>query len=298
MKPYWILILHFLLLSCSKENIQQYAATESYPNDTFLASVKDKKAMVVIAHDDDMCAMTGTLSILNKQGWEIEVLSLLKSESRNKAHQKACSFIADSVLFMNLSSESLYKNYDKEKRHYEAFPKDQFAATFKIKKLKEELLAKISHFQPSIIFTLDNEFGGYGHPEHVLISQSVIDLTKDSLIFPKAIYQSVFTKHMEGTIMARHSKRMKSWGFDGSGWQRAKDIYQLDGMPEPSVQIEIKSEAEAKMNYLMSYNERERKTIGFFIPAFQEYSAEEYFSVFDREFFRVLEPDELKAMKF
>jgi hypothetical protein len=42
------------------------------------------------------------------------------------------------------------------------------------------------------------------------------------------------------------------------------------------------------MEYLKSYNERERKTIGFYIPAFEEYSALEYFKVFDREFFNVI----------
>lgn len=59
-------------------------------------------------------------------------------------------------------------------------------------------------------------------------------------------------------------------------------------MPEPTVQINITSEAQAKMNYLKSYNKRERKTMGFFIPAFEFYSAEEYFNIFDREFYRVI----------
>ena len=155
--------------------------------------------------------------------------------------------------------------------------------------LKEELIEKINSFKPSIIFTLDNEFGGYGHPEHALVSQSVLDLAMDSIIFPRAIYQSVFTDHMENTIMARHAKRMKSWGFDGGAWDRAKEAFKTSGMPEPNVQINIESEAKEKMNYLLSYNERERKTMGFFIPAFQDYTAEEYFTIFNREFFRVIE---------
>jgi hypothetical protein len=42
------------------------------------------------------------------------------------------------------------------------------------------------------------------------------------------------------------------------------------------------------MGYLLSYNERERKTMGFYVPAFEDYSATEYFSVFNREFYRVI----------
>ena len=81
---------------------------------------------------------------------------------------------------------------------------------------------------------------------------------------------------------------MKKWGYAGDGWEHAKNTYTVSGMPEPDVQINILSEAEIKMNYLMSYEERERKTMGFYIPAFFEYEAEEYFKIFDREFFRII----------
>jgi hypothetical protein len=82
---------------------------------------------------------------------------------------------------------------------------------------------------------------------------------------------------------------MIEWGFSGDGWDKAKETYKVKGMPQPTTQIYIASEANEKMNYLKSYNEREQKTIGFFIPAFFEYSGEEYFEIFDREFFNVIE---------
>ncbi|MCB0802740.1 MAG: PIG-L family deacetylase [Flavobacteriales bacterium] len=287
-------IIFFVLFSwaCQREEVKQYAAIESYPEDTFLSQIKEKRALVIIAHDDDMCAMTGTISMLNKKGWKIQTFSLDKGESRNTAHQKACTYILDSVSFMSLTSESIYRNPNPEKLLFEAFPKNEFEKIFKIEELKQELKVKILAFKPTVIFTLDNEIGGYGHPEHVLVSQSVLDLAIDSIIHPKAIYQSVFTDHMETSIMHRHSERMKSWGFDGNGWVNAQKAYETDGMPTPSVEINIVAEAEAKMNFLLSYNERERKTMSFFIPAFEEYSAEEYFSIFDREFFRVIKFNE------
>ena len=88
--------------------------------------------------------------------------------------------------------------------------------------------------------------------------------------------------------MKRHSERMKSWGFPGNEWDYAKKVYRVEGMPEPTVQVKIAGEAQQKMDYLRSYNKRERKTVGFFIPEFEKYSAEEYFTIFDREFFRVI----------
>lgn len=78
-RKYWILFLVLISFSCNnvKEVVTPYAPTskEVYPNDTILQAIIDKKAMIVIAHDDDMCAMAGTISKLNNEGWEIEIVS-------------------------------------------------------------------------------------------------------------------------------------------------------------------------------------------------------------------------------
>ena len=284
------ILLAGLVVSCSeREDVTQYAPTETYPDDNTLDGIASKKAMIVIAHDDDMCAMTGTISMLNKKGWDIRVISIRKDEDRNEAHRKACSRLLDSVMFFNFDPAKLRIEPEDGQNLYDAIPKDQFEKVFNRPLVEQEIQKKINQFQPSVIFTLDSEMGGYGHPEHVFISQLVVDLAKADSIQPEYIYQSVYTDHMEKTIMARHSKRMKSWGFPGDGWERAKAAYNTpEGMPEPTVQINITSEAQAKMNYLKSYNKRERKTMGFFIPAFEFYSAEEYFNIFDREFYRVI----------
>jgi hypothetical protein len=60
-------------------------------------------------------------------------------------------------------------------------------------------------------------------------------------------------------------------------------------VPVNTVQINIQSITEAKMNHLRSCAEAERKNLRKFIPYFEDYSAEMYFGVFDRNFFRVVE---------
>lgn len=282
-----IIILLSLFSACKREDVSMYAPIETYPNDTLLQTIAPKKAMIVLAHDDDMCAMTGTISILNKNGWEIRVISISKGESRNTAHRNACKNLLDSVSFYGFT-ESEFR-IDTATIQYDAVPKAMFSEMFNSPLVMREMMDQINQFQPTVIFTLDNEMGGYGHPDHVFISQLVLDLAQADSISPGYIYQSVFTGHMENSIMARHARRMKSWGFPGDGWEKAKLAYGVEGMPEPSVQINITSEANAKMGYLKSYNERERKTMGFFIPAFEDYTAEEYFTIFDREFFRVIQ---------
>ncbi|MCF1422310.1 PIG-L family deacetylase [Mangrovimonas futianensis] len=280
-------VLAIVLSGCNREDVTIYAPIETYPNDTILEQLADKRAMIIIAHDDDMCAMSGTISLLNKKGWEIQVLSTPINPERDSAHQQACQKLLDKVTFFDFRNEKF--RIDTANVTYNAIPKNQFHKTFNVELLAEKIIQSVNSFNPSVIFTLDNEIGGYGHPGHVVVSQTILDLAKTHRIHPQYIYQSVYTDHMETTIMNRHSKRMKSWGFQGDGWENAKKVYAVTGMPEPSVQINIISEAKSKMEYLMSYNERERKTMGFFIPAFEEYSAEDYFTIFNREFFRIIE---------
>ena len=294
---YSLLVIILLCFACNKgrEDITQFAPTaqEVYPTDTVLQSVEIKKAMIIIAHDDDMSAMSGTISKLNKEGWEIEVLSFHKDSERDKAQKVACRNILDTVAFFNLNYSQWRLDLDKRKQEelYLPIEKEKFTVTFNKRIVEDELINRVNNFNPSIIFTLDNEVGAYGHPEHVFISQLVLDLAQSKQIPITYIYQSVYTPHMTSSIMERLSKRMIEWGFKGNSWEIAKKTYKVMGMPKPTTQIDITSEATEKMDYLNSYNERERKTIGFYIPAFEEYSAEEYFRIFDREFFNIIKID-------
>lgn len=288
LKLIFILLLVFIYSCNSREDVKQYAPIENYPNDSLLQNIDNKRAMIVIAHDDDMCALAGTASLLNNRGWEIAVVSFTRSSERDAAQVKACKNILDTVIFVKLCHEQIRNDKEEERRGYYAFPKDSFDMVFNKTIIEAEYEKQINQFNPTVIFTLDNDIGGYGHPEHVLISQIAINLAIEKRISPLYIYQSVYTDHMENSIMERHSRRMKSWGFPGNEWDNAKKIYGVNGMPEPSVQIKITSQAQVKMDYLRSYNKRERKTLGFFVPEFEKYSAEEYFSIFDREFFRVI----------
>jgi len=288
LKLIFVLLLVIIYSCNTREDVKQYAPIENYPNDSLLQTIDNKRAMIVIAHDDDMCALAGTASLLNNRGWEIAVVSFSKSPERDAAQVEACKNILDTVIFVELSPEQIRNDNEKERRGYYAFPKDSFDIVFNTAEIEAEYEKHINQFNPTVIFTLDNELGGYGHPEHVLISQMAIDLAIDKRISPLYIYQSVYTDHMENSIMERHSRRMKSWGFPGNEWDNAKKIYGVNGMPEPTVQIKITSQAQVKMDYLRSYNKRERKTLGFFVPEFEKYSADEYFNIFDREFFRVI----------
>jgi LmbE family N-acetylglucosaminyl deacetylase len=285
-----LVVISSILSSCKvREDVTQYAPIETYPDDSILFTLENKRALIVTAHDDDMCGISGTMSKLNRAGWEIKHIVLSGYDAKRKqAHIAAGKYVLDTILFMNLS-DKIRNDLDTVDQTHRAIPRSQFKKVFNTSIVEPDLIRLINDFGPSVVFSMDNEIGGYGNPEHVFMSQLVLDLAKAGKIAPKYIYQGVYTDHMEQSIVGeRHSARMKKWGYAGDGWEHAKRTYKVSGAPEPNVQINILSEAENKMNYLMSYEERERKTMGFYIPAFFEYDAEEYFKIFDREFFRVI----------
>lgn len=286
-----IILLTIVSLSCAKrEEIAQYAPVESYPSDTLLSSITPGIALAITAHDDDIAIMAGTLSKLNKNGWEIvHVYYPHEENKRKKAHEKATGLILDSVFMFDINYGDYRFDLDTETKSWEPMPLNEFPQIFNYPLFKNQIIKLTDDLSPSVIFTLDSDYGVYGNPEHIFISKLVLDLAQSNTISTKYIYQGVMTKHMERTIIEeRHSRRMKSWGYDGNGWKKTRTLYGVDGMPEPDVQINIYSEAELKMNFLRSYRERQRKTLGSYLPAFEDYEAEEYFEVFDREFFRVI----------
>jgi len=182
-----------ILIGCAREDVRQYAPTESFPADTLLTSVENKRAMIVNAHDDDMCAIAGTISKLNTSGWDIAVVSFSKNPERDEAQRRACKTILDTVIFADLTPKQIRNDNEEDRNSYFSLPLDSFDIIFNKPIIEQEFIKHINDFKPTIVFTLDNEMGGYGHPEHVLISQMVIDLANEKRISPSYIYQSVYT---------------------------------------------------------------------------------------------------------
>ncbi|WP_296618229.1 PIG-L family deacetylase [Marivirga sp.] len=281
--------------SCKKEQVTQYAPIEQYPVDSILNSIDSKRAMIITAHDDDMALSSGTVSKLNKEGWEIVSVCFKSNKpDRNSVHIQAAKHVIDSVIFIEFTENEYRNDLDDGRKGWSPIPGSEFNKVFNYQKVEKSLLKIVNRFDPTVVFTLDHEYGGYGHPDHIFMSKLVLDLAKEKKIKSDYIYQSVMTPHMEKSIIEeRHSRRMESWGYAADGWKNTRELYEVDGMPDPTVQVYITSEAKNKMKYLRSYNERERKTMGFFIPAFEEYEAEEYFKIFDREFFRIIKIENL-----
>src|SRR5690606_3094953 len=164
-----------------------------------------------------------------------------------------------------------------------------FNNQFLTEKVSEALVQRVNDFGPSVIFTLDDVKGGYGHPEHIFISKLVKDLFEEDRIEAERVYQSVYTDHMEREIVDKWlGARMKKWGYPDAS-KVANEMYRITGTPEPTEVVDIRSVSEMKMKYLRAYDEDVRKNLRKFIPYYEEFDAKEYFGVFSKEYFRVIE---------
>lgn len=294
MKPIHLLLLTLFVLSlfaCKEkiriEDLQKFVATESFPDDVFLDSLKNKRAFIIVAHDDDDCAMSGTIAKLTAEGWLIEQLSL-QSHILSKTGKNPAEIICQGNQL--LLPDGLYRiGLDTMKNPYLPIPYESIKVQFLTEKVSMAILQKVKEFKPSVIFTLDNIKGGYGHPEHIFISQLVKDLFEEGKIEIEKIYQSVYTDHMEIEIVDKWlAVRMKKWGYPNAS-DLANEMYGISGMPEPTTQIDISEFAGTKMEYLLAYDEDVRKNLRKFIPYYEDFDAKIYFGLFDKEYFRVID---------
>ncbi|PLW95721.1 MAG: hypothetical protein C0591_10555 [Marinilabiliales bacterium] len=268
------------------EDLKKFAATENYPEDSYLDTVANKRALVIVAHDDDDCMMSGTIAKLTANGWTIKQLSFelhhMPGENKNPAH-----IICEGS--EKILEDGLYRpGEDTVKYPYMPIPYDEIKNQYLHEKVADALITQINEFNPSVLFTLDNIKGGYGHPDHVFLSQLVLDLFNEGKINAQWIYQSVLTKHVETEIDKYMTPKMEKWGYPQAS-PAANELYGIEGMPEAVVQINIINQAEIKMAYLRAYPENVRKNLRKFLIYYEDFDAETYFSVWDREFFRTIE---------
>lgn len=279
--------LVLLLLAAHIIYIHKYVPTEEFPEDTYLSMVEVKKALVISAHDDDICAMSGTISKLNKAGWEIKQLCFdSNDEARNAAHLKAANYIMNEASFLNIEGLPFRIVDDSIQYTWMPIPKEAFPKVYQKKWIKEELIKEIIEFKPTVIFSLDDLLGGYGHPDHTFISGLVVEICKENKRTVKRIYQSVFPDSYEKALFPDLKNKA---GKYPSPYFTAKEMYGIDGMPEPDVQIDIYENSWEKKMFLSTYLENERKNIRKFLPAYEHYPHWLYFWLFDKEYFRILE---------
>jgi len=296
---YWLPLL-FLKLEVQPD--------ESYPEDTYLDTIGNKRALIIVAHHDDSYGSMAAAKWLCLRGWDVGAF-----------YFKAASFLRDSIREANgINSAEKVKNLiglreftliDQPLRMDSPVSNinvlySEFATTFRSDTIESVIEKLIFIYQPSVIFTMDDIIGLYGHSDHVFVSQAILkvcDRNRTDTGFPvQMIYQYVMPpSEAEGAMnkyLKLHSfgnpwrirKLIRERGFSESVYNTAKKIYHCDGMPLPDVQFRIDTLSIYKRRFLESWAPSEKKNIRRFIPFCYLYPHRIYFKMFNYEYFRVI----------
>ncbi|MBS1559495.1 MAG: PIG-L family deacetylase [Bacteroidetes bacterium] len=260
---------------------------EKFPEEKYLGTVTNKTALIVVAHDDDAIFHSGTILNLTNNGWKVHFLTFYghwRREDNSLRKQEAATAAAlEKLAGYSLIDFSIQKT-DTVKEPWMPIPYAKFSEYLKVDSLKILIANEISRIQPSIMFTLDNISGAYGHPEHACVSQCVInvcnEMKNDSSFSVNKIYQSVYSRQLSENLMSEMPV-----------YKAAKKVYHVDGMPTPDVEVNIYDHAATKMKIWQAYESQERN-IKKVAPFYKWYPAWIYFWIFDKEYFKVIDVKE------
>jgi LmbE family N-acetylglucosaminyl deacetylase len=252
---------------------------EVFPQDTFLDKVANKTALIVVAHDDDAIGCSGTVTELVKKGWKIHFLTFYGNYRKedNPIRKKEVEQVAK---IQRLETTRLVdfsiQRWDTVKEPWMPIPYSQFSNYMKVDSLKTFISEAIVLHKPSVIFSLDNIIGGYGHPEHVCVSQCVIEVCRETNNPVEKIYQAVFPRTLNENIL----KNNPAFIF-------AKKVYKAAGSPLPTTEFNISNSSKEKKEIMLAY-ESQKRNLKKIWPFYDYYPHWIYFRIFDKEYFNVV----------
>jgi LmbE family N-acetylglucosaminyl deacetylase len=248
----------------------------------------EKKALVIVAHDDDACAVTGLIHKLVSSGWQVDFATFYQDEHNGyrgediPLRKKELETFARQIGITNVYQTTFQMRkgtFDTIPEPYMPVAHDNMHHTFEVDSLKAYLETYIQKSSPSIIISLDDKMGGYGHPEHVLVSKTITEICfekRGSSNFPVKYYcQSVFSDSQEKALV------------QFPVYRKAKEVYGVDGMPPPNARLSLNNHTKMKRFGLSVWKSQQRNIRKFF-PYFQFYPHWIYFKVINQEYYHVL----------
>ncbi len=251
-----------------------------------------KKALAIFAHPDDEITIIGTMRMLKQEGVETGICYMTRGEAGLNGSIIDVSKIkelADTSL--NKLKKQLGQRRTKEVdnvaeilelNHHEMFDfPDSGTSDVPLDSLKKVVRALIQKYKPSILFTLDDKVGLYGHPDHRNVSRAVLEVFQEDKgkaeFTPQKIYQVTLPKQMIAFALKMADGFRKNYPKDPA-----------KGLPEANICVNISTFGTYKRNAMLAHVSQ-RPTFDDMQPGFATIPPSIYFRVFDREYFHVIQ---------
>ena len=251
-----------------------------------------KKALAIFAHPDDEITIIGTMRMLKSQSVETGICYMTRGEAGLNGSIIDVSKIkelADTSL--NKLKKQLGQRRTKEVNdvasilelnHHEMFDfPDSGTSNVPMDSLKKVVRSLIQKYRPSVLFTLDDKVGLYGHPDHRNVSRAVLEVfgeDKGKTDFSaKKLYQVTLPKDMIAFALKMAEGFRKNY---------PKDLEK--GLPQADISVNISAYGRYKRDCMLAHVSQ-RPTFDDMQPGFATLPPWIYFRVFDREYFHVIE---------
>ena len=251
-----------------------------------------KKALAIFAHPDDEITIIGTMRMLKSQGVETSICYMTRGEAGLNGSIIDVSKIKElSDTSLNKLKKALGQRRTKEVdhvasilqlNHHEMFDfPDSGTSTIPMDSLKKVVRLLIKKYHPSILFTLDDKVGLYGHPDHRNVSKAVMEVfekEKGKADFsPQKLYQVTLPKDMIAFALKMAEGFRKNYPKDPE-----------KGLPTADVCVNITPYGRFKRDCMLAHVSQ-RPTFDDMQPGFATLPHWLYFRIFDREYFHVIE---------
>jgi LmbE family N-acetylglucosaminyl deacetylase len=277
-------VILFLAIAAHLYWLSSLNGPEVFPQDTYLNQASNKTALIVVAHDDDAIGCAGTVLELTKRGWDVHFLTFYGNwrKEDHPIRRKEAEQVAriQQLASINLMDFPIQRT-DTVQEPWHPIPYSKFQMYMQVDSIRAIIGKAIDTHRPSVVFTLDNVIGGYGHPEHVCVSQCVVDICEtrksDNSFSVEKIYQAVFTKTLNENVLRNNP-----------AFIAAKQVYKAEGSPIPTVEVDIVNSSKQKKEVMLAYASQKR-ILQKIWPYYHIYPHWLYFKIFDKEYFRVID---------
>lgn len=251
-----------------------------------------KKALAIFAHPDDEITIIGTMRMLKSQGVETSICYMTRGEAGLNGSIIDVSKIkelADTSLnkLKKRLGQRRTKEVDKiasilELNHHEMFDfPDSGTSNIPLDSLKKVVRSLIQKYQPSVLFTLDDKVGLYGHPDHRNVSKAVLEVFQEDKgkpdFSPKKLYQVTLPKDMIAFALKIAEGFRKNYPKDPE-----------KGLPQADLCVNIVHYGRYKRDCMLAHVSQ-RPTFDDMQPGFATLPPCLYFRVFDREYFHLIQ---------
>jgi LmbE family N-acetylglucosaminyl deacetylase len=263
------------IVSCnpSRTDYESYQRLQDKSVPAWASDSNNRTALFIFPHPDDEIVCAGTIAHLKRLGWTVDLVTLTRGAENEKVlrsnewNAAVKSLDIDQAELLDLPNNSWANVMNDSIVFWYDYPDS----------VQRMIYRSIMRYRPSVLFTYDTAFGGYGHPEHRMTAKAavaVVQQMSSSPEFPvERIFQITLPEKLEQGMLGH-----------AASYQHAQLVTGNKTLPDPTVAVDISTTWPEKRKAAMCYGSQAETLSKFFLlPA--EADTTPHFAAFSREYY-------------